>query len=322
MLVVIWEILMSQTGNNTKYCCSIYPGLTTEIPKELASPVKCLETVLEMPVWLLVQNDDNFQSSWSSIGFEVFRGFQDAVAEIEEGKPVCLLIDSPGGDADCAYRIARIFQRRTSHFTVLVPQYAKSAATLMALGGSQVILGRDAELGPLDVQLYDVDLEDYDSALNAVQSLERLNAFALTAFDQFMRLLLARLAKKVDFLLPLALNYATNMVRPLMEKIDTIDITKKSRELRVAEEYAIRLMRQNYSSAEARRIAGALVEKYPTHGFVIDREESTTKFDESSSFGLGLNISCCSPQIQNILDKLIKSFYEKTYVGRIKEMIL
>ena len=79
---------------------------------------------------------------------------------------------------------------------------------------------------PLDVQLYDEDKDDFDSALNAVQSLERLNAYALTAFDQAMQLFLSRINKKPDSLMTNALEYAAGIVRPLVEKIDTIDLTR------------------------------------------------------------------------------------------------
>src|SRR3954467_14174828 len=63
-------------------------------------------------------------------------------------------------------------------------------------------------------------------------------------------------------------------LRPLLEKIDTLDYTRKSRELKVAEEYAIRLMRPTYKAVKAKRVARQLVEKYPTHGFVIDSYEA------------------------------------------------
>src|ERR1022692_2149925 len=61
------------------------------------------------------------------------------------------------------------------------------------------------------------------------------------------------------------------------EKIDTVDYTKKSRELKVAQEYAVRLMQKNYHQKEAKQIAAHLVEQYPTHGFVIDREEAESE---------------------------------------------
>jgi hypothetical protein len=158
-----------------------------------------------MPVWLLIQNDD--PGCCNAICIHLFKGFQSQRPAIEEGKPMALLIESAGGDAHMAYRIARMIQRRTSEFTVIVPQYAKSAATLLALGASNLILGRDAELGPLDVQMFDREREDVGSALDAVQSLERLNAFSLSAIDQLMLLMEERTEKKTDTLLPLVFGY-------------------------------------------------------------------------------------------------------------------
>jgi hypothetical protein len=55
--------------------------------------------------------------------------------------------------------------------------------------------------------------------------------------------------------MPQALQYATSIVSPLVDKIDTIELTRKSRELRVGEEYAKRVMRAYYSPVEYTTIA-------------------------------------------------------------------
>jgi hypothetical protein len=246
-------------------------------------------------------------------------GFQNSRPLIEEGKPVALLIESPGGDAHHAYSIARIFQRRTRDFTVLVPRYAKSAATLLALGASKLILGRDAELGPLDVQMRDREREEYGSALDAVQSLERLNVFSLSAIDSLMMLLTQRTGKKLDTLLPLVLSYSNGFVRPLLEKIDTVDYTKKSRELKVAEEYAVRLMQQNYPLRIAKQIAAHLVEKYPTHGFVIDRQEAETDTIGGETYGLGLKITSPTSELEQIFIAMQPYLDTLSVIGRLEQ---
>ncbi|MGD0017296.1 MAG: hypothetical protein ABSC38_07260 [Verrucomicrobiia bacterium] len=232
---------------------------------------------------------------------------------------MALLIESPGGDAHMAYRIARLIQRRTRKFTVLVPQYAKSAATLLALGATNLIFGQEAEIGPLDVQMFDREREDYGSALDAVQSLERLNVFSLSAIDQMMLLLKERTDKKVDTLLPLVLNYANTFVRPLLEKIDTVDYTKKSRELKVAEEYAVRLMQSSYGLTMAKQIAAHLVSKYPTHGFVIDRQEAGSATVSGESYGLGLRIQPATLEIEKVFGDMQPFLDEITAVGRVQE---
>ncbi|MGC9602254.1 MAG: ATP-dependent Clp protease proteolytic subunit [Minisyncoccia bacterium] len=80
-----------------------------------------------------------------------------------------IIVDSPGGDADAAYHIAKLIH---SHFsgtiTYVIPRFAKSAATLMVCGGNKIVMGETSELGPLDPQIRQ-DGGNYISA-KAVQS--------------------------------------------------------------------------------------------------------------------------------------------------------
>jgi hypothetical protein len=310
---------LKSKGKKKLFHASIFPPANgPELPEAFVKSVQKIEVLLGMPVWLLIQNG-SADFCCHSICVHALEGFQNNRNEIEEGKPIALLIQSPGGDAHHAYSIARFFQRRTRDFTVLVPRFAKSAATLLALGASRLILGRDAELGPLDVQMPDREREEYGSALDAVQSLERLNVFSLSAIDQLMYLLAQRTGKRMDTLLPLVLDYSTNFVRPLLEKIDTVDYTKKSRELKVAEEYAVRLMQQNYPLKVAKQVAAHLVEQYPTHGFVIDRQEAETETISGETYGLGLKISRPSIELEKIFEEMQPYLDGLSVVGRLKE---
>jgi hypothetical protein len=300
------------------FASSYFPLNNNPLPDEFGKLVRKLENLLKMPVWLLIQNGD--PACCDSICIHLYKSFQDDRAAIVEGEPIALLIESSGGDAHMAYRIARLIQRRTQKFTVVIPQYAKSAATLLALGASDLILGRDAELGPLDVQMFDREREDVGSALDAVQSLERLNVFSMQAIDQLMILMAGRTGKKIDTLLPLVFDYANNFVRPLLEKIDTVDYTKKSRELKVAEEYAVRLMKRNYKLDTAKSIAAHLVSKYPTHGFVVDRQEAGSPQLNGESFGLGLKIQPYSKDIEKVFEKMQPFLDSLTVMGRLVEV--
>lgn len=300
-----------------KYVASIW-SRTAEVEPDLATLVLELERQLERKIWLLVHSGED--ERWDQISEEVYHGFRDKKNEILSNEKVGLLIHSPGGQASYAYQIARLFQRRTGDFLTIVPCYAKSAATLMAIGGSQIMMGSEAELGPLDVQVYDGDKEEWGSALNAVQSLERLNAYALSAFDQAMLLLASRTRKKSDSLMPLALKFATSIVKPLVEKIDTIDLTRKSRELKVAEDYAIRLMRGNYSRDDAARIASNLVARYSTHGFVIDSTEAGKEGASSGNpINLGLNVTEAAGEIEALFTKLVPQLERTSIIGKVME---
>lgn len=167
-----------------------------------------------------------------------------------------------------------MIQRASGGFVAVVPRIAKSAATLLVTGADGLLMGCDAELGPLDAQIMDRDTEDYGSALNEVQALERLNVVALDQIDQTMFLLLARTGKKTDVLLPRVLDFVASMMRPLVEKIDTVHYTQRSRVLKVGEDYAVRLLQKRVGD-DAPKIARDLVNNYPEHGFIIDRDEAS-----------------------------------------------
>lgn len=65
-----------------------------------------------------------------------------------------LMLETPGGDGEIAVRMARSMQARCRELTVIVPDRAKSAGTLLAMGAHRIIMGPTSDLGPVDPQLY------------------------------------------------------------------------------------------------------------------------------------------------------------------------
>ncbi|MBU2008897.1 MAG: hypothetical protein KJ624_03455 [Chloroflexi bacterium] len=65
-----------------------------------------------------------------------------------------LMITSPGGDPNAAEKLLVMCRERfTEGFFVIIPNYAKSAGTMVALGSEKILMGYLAELGPIDPQL-------------------------------------------------------------------------------------------------------------------------------------------------------------------------
>ena len=64
-----------------------------------------------------------------------------------------LIIDSYGGQADVAIRINDVLREVGRDVQVLVPRNAFSAATMLALGGTKIVMHPLACLGPIDPQL-------------------------------------------------------------------------------------------------------------------------------------------------------------------------
>ena len=73
---------------------------------------------------------------------------------ITSGDRLVLLLNSPGGDALAAERIVNVCNGFSNgSFSVIVPKMAKSAATMVCLGASEIGMSRNSELGPIDPQI-------------------------------------------------------------------------------------------------------------------------------------------------------------------------
>lgn len=76
------------------------------------------------------------------------------------GVRITLLLESPGGDVDAAEKMVHVLREACAPLAgsagdleVVVPNGAKSAATLVALGADRILMSDSSELGPIDPQL-------------------------------------------------------------------------------------------------------------------------------------------------------------------------
>ncbi len=79
--------------------------------------------------------------------------FEELVYDANPEQDLHLLLWSPGGDGEIAIRLLRGAQTRCREFTVIIPDLAKSAGTLMTLGAHHILMGPTSDLGPIDPQL-------------------------------------------------------------------------------------------------------------------------------------------------------------------------
>ena len=79
-------------------------------------------------------------------------GILQATSDIPDG-PLDVLIHSPGGSPTATQSIVYLLRSRFDPIRFIIPHTAKSAATMLALSGNEILLGEAAELGPIDPQL-------------------------------------------------------------------------------------------------------------------------------------------------------------------------
>jgi hypothetical protein len=77
---------------------------------------------------------------------------EELLFDADSSKPLHLILASPGGEGEAAIRMVRSIQARCTDLTVIVPDMAKSAATLLCLGADQILMGPGGDLGPVDPQ--------------------------------------------------------------------------------------------------------------------------------------------------------------------------
>lgn len=65
-----------------------------------------------------------------------------------------LILHSPGGSASAAEQMVNYLRTQFDNIRVIVPLQAKSAATMIALGADEIVMGRHSELGPIDPQIF------------------------------------------------------------------------------------------------------------------------------------------------------------------------
>lgn len=87
------------------------------------------------------------------------RPFVDLLHNVPTGQNVDLLLHTVGGTIDAAEKLIRMVRGRVDSATlrIIVPEFAKSAGTLMVLGADRVVMSDMSELGPIDpqIQLFD-----------------------------------------------------------------------------------------------------------------------------------------------------------------------
>ena len=90
---------------------------------------------------------------FTSINMEDINGFMAGVHGHDFNKDLLLVLHTPGGMAEAAQTIVDYLRSKFSAIDVLIPTYAMSAGTMIALGCDRIMMGRQSQLGPTDPQL-------------------------------------------------------------------------------------------------------------------------------------------------------------------------
>ncbi|MCD6474371.1 MAG: hypothetical protein J7K47_05660 [Thermoplasmata archaeon] len=162
------KIVIQQVAEEQYQGHSTRRHLYVELEKMMGKPIISFFTSFRYPVMIEDSDADMiegiFQKSDLSNGF-------------------ALVLNSPGGDGLAAERIINICRSYsgTNKYDVIIPSKAKSAATMISLGASKIIMSETSELGSVDPQVTYVEDNRIKrfSVYNLVKSYEDLFARAV-----------------------------------------------------------------------------------------------------------------------------------------------
>jgi len=222
----------------------LFKGTEDEIKQRFVEEVQLMDAVggmiLEKYQCLAI-----LEPSDSIDNFELDRIFQ-SLRNQNKQRDVLLILLSRGGSIEPAYQISKLCKAHAKgRFIVIIPRFAKSAATLIALGADEIHMGPLGQLGPIDPQIKGLPALGVNQALRTIAAVSQ------------------------DY------PKSANMLAMYLQKVLTVEqIGYCNRICDSAEQYAVRLLSTKTLERKAPLIAKELVHEYKDHSFVIDVDEA------------------------------------------------
>jgi hypothetical protein len=153
----------------------------------------------------------------------------------------------------------------------------------------------------LDVQIrehQDGDVDTYKSALNGYKALGQIQSHAVENMDAAVALIMHRTQQspmKMADVIKLSIEFSGATSGCLYSQLHPKTIAENARSLDVGKQYGVRILQRymGWSNEKAVTVVHQLVYEYPSHSFIIDREELSQ---------LGFPVESPEGDLENILE--------------------
>jgi len=178
-----------------------------------------------------------------------------------KSKGLDFLIVSYGGDPMVAWRIMTLIRQRIEpkSVTVMIPQSAYSAATLLAFGANEIIMHPNGHLGPVDMQII---------APGESGQTRRFSTEDISAFLEFVR----------DNLKITDQEHIRILFEGTCKEVGTLGIGFTARTSKLAFDLGERLlslhMKDDESGLKLRSIVENMSRKFQSHAYPVNRKEA------------------------------------------------
>ncbi len=164
-------------------------------------------------------------------------------------KKAYLLVNSPGGNMDASYKIARTIQTCVKEIITFIPHIAASGGTLLALTGNPIIMGPMSHITPLDIQIH------YKGTTVSANTFMRFFSRSSNWFKKSM---------------PEEEPYTR---KALTDKLDPFLMEEWNGLMETSIDYVGEILK-TAGLKDSEDIAYKLVMTYPSHGYVINYEKA------------------------------------------------
>lgn len=226
----------------------------------------------------------------AQIGDDAVRPMYDHLRAIAHSDKIDMFLYSTGGQIEVPWRLVTMIREFSDEFNVLIPYKAMSAATLIALGADNIIMGRKGELGPIDPQ---VSFSRDQGGGTLVQ--ENMSVEDIMSFIDFIR-------DKAGFKDETAL---ASLMSGLTDKLSPWQLGSINRIHAHIREIAEKLLNARktdpFDTTKIKLIIETLTERTYQHGHAIGRKEAKE---------IGLEISEPDEDLENLMWSLFEEYEE------------
>ena len=214
----------------------------------------------------------------SEVNSAMFGAVRSKMAQAGKTDYLYVVLETLGGNQTYAYRTMAYLdsiQGDTPIYAV-IPNYAMSAGTLMALGADKIYMRPESCIGPLDPQRKHFNDDSTISTLDIRDSISTISAQAVvTMMNMFAQGVRIGLSKTVAS--NLASDTATKLLSPLVSKIDPYHLNESVRVSELNLQYGARLLSSRMIKDDVGRvskISSHLTNGYPNHEYAIVMSEA------------------------------------------------
>jgi len=197
-----------------------------------------------------------------------------------------LFLYSRGGDVSVPWRIVSMIREFCDEFCVLVPFRAHSAATMIALGADSIVMGRKAELSPIDPTLSRIAVGE------ATAPPTEISVEDVSSYVSFMR---DRAGISDQAALATVVSLLANHLTPLTLG----SVNRQYSHIRLLARKLLASRKKKTEEDRLSTIIEAFTEKMYSHGHAIGRKEATE---------LGLDVKTPGDDLEDLMWVLYKEY--------------